>query len=68
MAVPKKKISPSRRDQRRYSARNVMKTPTWVLSPINSEVVRPHRVTMETLSAYLEQRDQRKQQRSKAAR
>ncbi len=47
MAVPKKKSSKSRRNMRRYSSFNQLDKPTWVISPVTKEPVRPHRVNLK---------------------
>jgi ribosomal protein L32 len=45
MAVPKKKVSKSRRNMRRYSAAYKMDETAIVISPIDQTLTRPHRVT-----------------------
>ncbi len=56
MAVPKKKVTKSRRNMRRYSAAYQLETPAVIVSPINNEPTRPHRITRELLASgrYLE--------------
>lgn len=44
MATPKKKISKSRRNMRRFAAGNKLAAPTVVTCPACSEPTRPHRV------------------------
>jgi len=44
MAVPKKKVSRSRRNMRRFAAGNQLAKPTVVTCPSCSEPTRPHRV------------------------
>ena len=44
MATPKKKISPRRRDMRRYSAANKLGKVTVATCPACHEPKRPHRV------------------------
>jgi large subunit ribosomal protein L32 len=44
MAVPKKKVSRSRRDKRRYSGSNQMNQVEVKSCPQCGEMVRPHRV------------------------
>ncbi|MEN9723837.1 MAG: hypothetical protein RJB38_1823 [Pseudomonadota bacterium] len=44
MATPKKKISKSRRNMRRFAGGNKLSTPTVVNCPSCSEPTRPHRV------------------------
>lgn len=44
MATPKKKISRSRRNMRRFAAGNKLEKPTIVTCSACSEPVRPHRV------------------------
>ena len=56
MATPKKKVSRSRRNMRRFAAGNQLDQPTFVVSPVNQEQTRPHRITRELLASgrYLE--------------
>lgn len=52
MAVPKKKISRSRRNMRRYSsAYQIAPVPTTKTT--NGQTVRTHTVTLESLDAYV---------------
>jgi large subunit ribosomal protein L32 len=44
MATPKKKISKSRRNMRRFAAGNQLEKPTTKICPSCSEPTRPHRV------------------------
>jgi large subunit ribosomal protein L32 len=44
MAVPKKKVSKSRRNMRRFAAGNQLAKPTVINCPSCSEPTRPHRV------------------------
>lgn len=44
MATPKKKISRSRRNMRRFAAGNKLAKPTTVTCPACNDSVRPHRV------------------------
>ena len=64
MAVPKKKVSRSRRNMRRFSAAYQLDPVTWTTSPVNQEMVRPHTVTLETLDAYVKARAEKKASRS----
>lgn len=63
MATPKKKISKSRRNMRRFSAAYRLDTVTTVVSPINGEITIPHRVTLETIDAYIAERKKHKDAR-----
>lgn len=56
MAVPKKKISRSRRNMRRFAGGNQLEKPTGIVCPITNTVRRPHRITKELLATgrYLE--------------
>ena len=51
MATPKKKVSRSRRNMRRFAAGNKLGKPTVVVSPIDQERTRPHRVTRALIAA-----------------
>jgi len=44
MAVPKKKVSRSRRNMRRFAAGNKLGKPTTKTCPNCSDITRPHRV------------------------
>jgi large subunit ribosomal protein L32 len=44
MAVPKKKVSKSRRNMRRFASGNKLGKPTVVTCPSCSEPTRPHRI------------------------
>lgn len=46
MATPKKKVSRSRRNMRRFAGGNRLEAPTVVLSPIDGGLTRPHRVSL----------------------
>ena len=67
MATPKKKISKSRRNMRRFSPVYVLKAETTVTSPLTGEPTRPHRVTRETVSAYVAEKKKRKEARKAGA-
>lgn len=56
MAVPKKKISKSRRNMRRFSTAYKMEQTEVAKSTINGELTRPHRITKALLASgrYLE--------------
>ena len=61
MAVPKKRVSRSRRDMRRYSC--AYKTdPVAFTSASDGNLVRTHTVTIETLGAYIEARNARRKE------
>jgi ribosomal protein L32 len=64
MATPKKKVSRSRRNMRRFSAAYEMDPVSWTTGSIEGQLVRPHRVTVETLDAYIAARAQRKSAKS----
>jgi|GEM_PF-1197235 len=65
MAVPKKKVSRSRRNMRRFSAAYELDPVTWTTDPATGETVRPHRVTVETIDAYVAAKKKRLAERSK---
>ncbi len=44
MAVPKKKVSRSRRNMRRFAGGNQLEKPTTILCPSCSAPTRPHRI------------------------
>jgi ribosomal protein L32 len=67
MAVPKKKSSKSRRNMRRFAGGNRLKKVTLITDPLTSEPTRPHRVTVETAAAYIEERTKRKAAKRAAA-
>lgn len=46
MAVPKKKVSKSRRDKRR--AHDALKSPTYVVDQDSGEYRRPHHIDLKT--------------------
>jgi ribosomal protein L32 len=56
MATPKKKISRSRRNMRRFAGGNQLDKPEIITSSVNQELTRPHRITRELLASgrYLE--------------
>lgn len=56
MAVPKKKVSRSRRNMRRFASGNRMDPVTVITSAETGEVTRPHRVTLATIDSYVESR------------
>lgn len=64
MAVPKKKISRSRRNMRRFSSAYELDPVAW--TKLDGELVRPHTVTIEKLDAYLEARKARKAAKASA--
>ena len=66
MAVPKKKVSRSRRNMRRFSAAYQMDPVTIITSPISGDPTRPHRVTVATAAAYVEARKAKKAARASA--
>lgn len=45
MATPKKKVSRSRRNMRRFAGGNRLEKPTSILSVVDGKRTRPHRVT-----------------------
>jgi ribosomal protein L32 len=63
MAVPKKKVSRSRRNMRRFSTAYRLDPVTWVSGPNGEGLVRPHTVTLENIDAYIAQRKVRKEAR-----
>ncbi len=65
MATPKKKISKSRRNMRRFSTAYKLDPVTVILSSITGDPNRPHRVTLDKLDAYISDRKQRKERRKK---
>jgi ribosomal protein L32 len=67
MATPKKKVSRSRRNMRRFSAAYALDPVTVVNSSITGELTRPHRATMETVDAYVAKKKADKEARAKAA-
>lgn len=66
MATPKKKISRSRRDIRRGGSTHQVTEPTWAPSSVDGELVRPHRVTLDTVDQYVEMRKKAKSARKSA--
>lgn len=56
MATPKKKISKSRRNMRRFAGGNQLDKPTVIVSSVDQELTRPHRITRALLASgrYLE--------------
>ncbi len=67
MAVPKKKVTRSRRNMRRFSAAYELDPVTVVTSPLSGDPTRPHRVTVETAAAYVEARKAKKAARASAS-
>jgi ribosomal protein L32 len=67
MAVPKKKVTRSRRNMRRFSAAYELDPVTVITSPISGDVTRPHRVTVATAAAYVEARNAKKAARGTAS-
>jgi ribosomal protein L32 len=67
MAVPKKKVSRSRRNQRRFSAAYQLDPVTVVTSAITGDPTRPHRVTLETVRAYVEAKKKHKAEKASKA-
>lgn len=66
MAVPKKKTTRSRRNMRRFAGGNRME-PVTIIKDLDGQITRPHRVTLETLDAYVAAKKAKKAA-SKAAR
>lgn len=66
MAVPKKKISRSRRNMRRYSVAYQI-DPVATTTGTDGNLVRTHTVTLETIGAYLEARKARKDAKKSAS-
>ena len=66
MAVPKKKISRSRRNMRRYSCAYQI-DPVATTTSASGQQVRTHTITLEGLSAYIEARNARKAARKSAS-
>ena len=66
MAVPKKKVSRSRRNMRRFSAAYELDPVTWTTSAISGDQVRPHSVTLSTVDAYVKARAEKKATRKSA--
>jgi ribosomal protein L32 len=56
MATPKKKISRSRRNMRRFAGGNRLEKPEIITSVVDQSLTRPHRITRELLASgrYLE--------------
>lgn len=65
MAVPKKKISRSRRNMRRFSCA-YQTDPVAYTAGVDGNAVRTHTVTLETLGAYIEARKAKKAARASA--
>lgn len=63
MATPKKKVSRSRRNMRRFSTAYKLDTVT-LITGADGEITRPHRVTLESAAAYVAARNQRKAARA----
>lgn len=51
MATPKKKVSRSRRNMRRFAGGNKLDKPTVIVSHVDQERTRPHRVTKALIAA-----------------
>lgn len=68
MAVPKKKISRSRRNMRRFAAGNQLDITQGVVCPITNEFRRPHRITKALIASgrYLEATAKGKKSESKS--
>jgi ribosomal protein L32 len=60
MATPKKKVSKSRRNMRRFTGGNKLAPVTLTVNPETNEPTRPHRVTLDSIAAYIKARDERK--------
>ena len=63
MATPKKKISKSRRNMRRFSPVYRLDHVELTTSPTSGEVTRPHRVTLATIDGYLAEKKRAKSAR-----
>ncbi len=69
MAVPKKKVSRSRRNMRRFSSFNRLTPVTTIIDPITTEPVRPHTILgVEFAAAYVERRKAAKALKSSGSR
>jgi ribosomal protein L32 len=66
MATPKKKISRSRRNMRRFASGNKLLPVTWTTSALTQDPIRPHTVTLETVAAYVASRANKKAARGQA--
>lgn len=66
MAVPKKKISRSRRNMRRFSCAYQI-DPVATTQGVDGNLVRTHTVTLETIGAYIEARKARKASKKSSA-
>ncbi len=51
MATPKKKVSRSRRNMRRFASGNKLGKPTVIVSSVDQERTRPHRITRALVAA-----------------
>lgn len=61
MSQPKKKVSRARRDKRRYALGNRIDRVEWTTYSVNDgELVRPHRVTLDTAAEYVKMRQKHK--------
>lgn len=67
MATPKKKVSRSRRNMRRFSTAYKLDPVTVVHSSVLDGLTRPHRVTLETVAQYVEAKKKRKEEKAKRA-
>lgn len=57
MAVPKKKVSRSRRNMRRFASGNQLAPVTTIVDAITTEPIRPHRILgVEFADAYVERK------------
>lgn len=67
MATPKKKVSKSRRNMRRFSYKYNLDPVSWTKDGESGDIVRPHRVTVETAAAYVAARTAKKAAKGKSA-
>ena len=65
MATPKKKISRSRRNQRRFSCAYEI-APVPFTTGTSGDLVRTHTVTIDTIAAYVEAKKARKAAKASA--
>jgi ribosomal protein L32 len=63
MATPKKKISKSRRNMRRFSPVYRLDHVELTTSPTTGEATRPHRVTLATIDSYVAEKKRAKEAR-----
>jgi ribosomal protein L32 len=52
MAVPKKKVTRSRRNQRRYSAAYKLEPVSYQVDPISNQIVRPHTIHFDKKTGF----------------